>query len=145
MANKQDVYFFNEDLKTLIDKKIYTDFDISFYRNPFTSTVSVKKGIESIKQSIRNILLTNQGERPFEPAFGCNIRRYLFENFTPITKDLIETEIRRAINNYEPRVILTELEVKEYPERNGITIHIVVFVKEIKEKATIDFLVKRLR
>jgi len=142
---KQEVLFFNEDIKSLIDKKVYTDFDISFYRNPFTSTISTKIGAEAIKQSIRNIILTNKGERPFEPNFGSNLRRYLFENFSLITKDQIETEIRTAINTFEPRVIIAELDVKEFQERNAINIHLVVLIKQIKERATIDFLVKRLR
>jgi phage baseplate assembly protein W len=142
--NKQEVLFFNEDIKSL-NKKIYADFDISFYRNPFTSTISTKIDAEAIKQSIRNIILTNKGERPFEPNFGSNLRRYLFENFSLITKDQIETEIRTAINTFEPRVIIADLEVKDFPERNAINIHLVVLIKQIKERAAIDFLVKRLR
>jgi len=60
-------------------EKAYSDIDIFFTRHPVTNDIVVKEDTDAIKRSLRNIILTNNFERPFKPNFGTNITRLLFE------------------------------------------------------------------
>jgi len=69
-----------------VTKKQYTDIDINFNKNQFTNDVSVKLNDNAIRQSVMNIILTRQGERPFDPRFGVGLHQLLFENISPLDK-----------------------------------------------------------
>ncbi len=99
----------------------WSDFDISFNVNPNTRNLLVKKDVESIKQSLKNLLLTKKGERPFSPFYGSNIYSYLNEPMDIITKELIKDEIFTSIKNYESRINLIDVLVED-DGRNAIKI-----------------------
>jgi phage baseplate assembly protein W len=82
---------------------VYSDFDFHFKPNIDTG-IEFVKNVESINQSIRNILLTVKGEVPFNPLFGSNINRILFEKISPVTEALLKDEIITALDNFEPRI-----------------------------------------
>lgn len=124
----------------------YVDLDFAFRANPVTGDVSLKKHEEAVKQSVLNILLTNRGERPFEPLFGSNIREQLFENFDPIIAQLIDSEIRISLENYEPRIRLINVDVDGSPDTNSldITVEFEILSPEIV-RTSVQFSVERLR
>ena len=97
----------------------YTDIDLNFTRNPITGDVSVRNDKEAVSGSIRNIILTMQGEKKFNPNFGGNVRKLLFEPIDPITTLKIEEGLTRAITQFEPRAILEKLEV--IPSRDELS------------------------
>lgn len=77
---------------------------------------------EQLKYNLINFLLTDKRERVFNPNFGADIRRQLFEQITPETADTLEVGIRASIEQYFPNVVLTDLTVGAEPDRNLITI-----------------------
>ena len=85
-------------------KKIYADLDLTFTRNPGTGDVSMSYDEQSVIRSVRNLLMTNFYERPFQPTLGSNLNAFLFEQISAITASSIETEIKNVVNNFEPRV-----------------------------------------
>jgi hypothetical protein len=124
----------------------YSDVDFGFRANPVTGDVSIKRGTEAIKQSVRNILLTNKGERPFDPEFGSNIRSQLFENFDPITETLLAEEIRTALRTYEPRVRVLDVVVDGAPDRNAMSVTLNYEIQSPEQTAdSLTFSVERLR
>ena len=82
----------------------FSDFDIDFNRNTFVDDISVKKDINSVRQSVMNIVLTVPGEKPFNRDFGMGLRQELFELWTPYRKAIIERNIIAEVNRLEPRV-----------------------------------------
>jgi phage baseplate assembly protein W len=68
--------------------------------------------VESLSDSIYTILSTFPGERVHRPQFGCNLKRLLFTNVTPASIVRARVEARRAIERWEPRVIVDSLEVQ---------------------------------
>lgn len=86
-----------------ITNDVFTDIDTDFDSSPVTDDVLRIKNVEAIKRSIRNIVLTNKGERPFNPIFGSNIKAFLFENASPFIKYVLAREIEDSIRNFEPR------------------------------------------
>lgn len=69
-------------------------------------------GEENVRESIRVILLTEPGERLMREAFGCGLRRFLFEPNTVTTRQLIRDRITQAIGRWEPRVALEDVAVE---------------------------------
>ena len=88
--------------------KSYKDISMSFGINPITDDIITLKNETAISRSIRNLVLTNQGERFFEPDLGSNVQRSLFETMDDITASQIRDEIEESISNFEPRAKLLE-------------------------------------
>jgi len=91
----------------------WNDFDFSFDINPNTSNLLLKRDVESVKQSLKNLLLTRKGERPFSLSYGSNLYNFLFDPIDIVTETLIREEISVSIRNYEPRVNLLNVLVEE--------------------------------
>ena len=89
----------------------FKDISMTFQSNPLNNDLIVIKNVNAIARSIRNIVLTTPGEKFFDPDFGSNVTRLLFENVDDITASQIQEEIEFSINNYEPRVKLINVEV----------------------------------
>ena len=85
------------------------------------STVS---DIDAINNSIKNILLTPRGSMPGRPRFGSELYRIPFEFIDHITKDLIKRIITSSIIEFEPRVRVQSVEVKDIPEYNRLIVTI---------------------
>ena len=91
--------------------KGFKDISSSFQVNPLTYDLIAIKNETAIARSIRNLVLTYQGERPFNQILGSKVSRLLFESVNEITASSIEDEIRTTINNFEPRVNLLDVKV----------------------------------
>ena len=89
----------------------FKDISMSFQSNPLNNDLIAIKNVNAITRSIRNIILTTPGEKFFDPDFGSNVSKLLFENVDDITASQIQEEIEFSINNYEPRVKLLSVEI----------------------------------
>ena len=98
--------------------RIFSDLNLNFTRNPATKDVAKLYDIEAVKRSVRNLINTNDGERPFQPTLGSCIRELLFENMSPIIETLLKDRIAETINVYEPRALLTNILVQGDTDRN---------------------------
>lgn len=92
---------------------IYKDLNLSFIRHPSTSDVVSKYDLDAIKTAVRNILNTNKGEKLFNPLFGADLRKYLFELMTPSLKMLVRKQIKEEISFWEPRVNVDEVQISQ--------------------------------
>lgn len=92
--------------------KPFKDISASFQKNPLNDDLIGIKNDNAISRSIRNLVLTQKGERPFSPVLGSGVYGLLFENPDKLTASVIRDEIINVIKNYEPRVKLTEVLVK---------------------------------
>ena len=121
----------------------FSDLSISMTKNPFTDDTSVVKNDNSIKQAIKNLILTSPGEKPFQPLVGSKVRRLLFEPLDAFTADTIKDEIINTINQYEPRVELTEVLVTPIYEGNKLNISIEYRIVGLPIVETISFVLQR--
>ena len=138
------------DLTIRARDRIYSDFDFAFrpvqMQDDARGDLSRKRDIEAVKQSVLNILRTNRGERPFSPAFGSNIRSYLFENVDAVTRALIEEDIIFSLSNFEPRVRILNVNVTDLPDNNAINISLELeIISPINTVAAVEFTLERLR
>ena len=108
--------------------KGFRDLSASFQTNPLSNDLIALKNESAIARSVRNLVLTGQGERPFQPVLGTGVSRLLFENMDKLTASAIRSEIRTTIENYEPRVEINEIIVKPDPERNAMDVTLQYFI-----------------
>ena len=90
----------------------FKDISSSFKVNPLSEDLIAIKNETAIARSVRNLILTSPGERFFNPILGSRVSKLLFESVDLITANAIEDEIRVTIENFEPRVELTSVDVK---------------------------------
>ena len=123
--------------------KSFKDFSVNFARNPFTDDLSIVNNDNSIKQAVKNIILTSPGEKPFQPLIGSSVSRLLFEPLDAFTADAIAEEIRTTINQYEPRVALTKVEVTPIFEGNKLNVSLEYRIVGLPIVETIEFVLQR--
>ena len=121
----------------------FKDFSINFSKNPFTDDLSIVNNDNSIKQAVKNIILTSPGEKPFQPLVGSSVNRLLFEPLDAFTADAVAEEIRTTINQYEPRVKLTKVNVTPIFEGNKLNVSLEYKIVGLPIVETIEFVLQR--
>ena len=106
----------------------FKDLSASFQTNPLSNDLIALKNESAIARSVRNLVLTGQGERPFQPVLGTGVSRLLFENMDKLTASAIRSELRTTIENYEPRVEINEIIVEPDFERNAFHVTLQYFI-----------------
>jgi phage baseplate assembly protein W len=99
----------------------------------------------AIINAIKNLILTNHYERPFQPEVGSNIRRMLFENVDVIIAARLEREIVETIENFEPRVEVSRVTAIPAPDENSYQIELEFFIINRPNPVTITFFLERIR
>ena len=135
----------NTRLQSEIEQEIFRDIPLNLTVHPVTGNLKVLTNAESIKQSVKNIVLTNFYERPYNPEFGGDILSQLFENMDPITEYNISKNIRVSLENYEPRAIVDDIITTVYDDQNALTVKIKFSVQTIPEPLEVNVLLERIR
>jgi phage baseplate assembly protein W len=104
--------------------RLYRDIALSFEKNSSTKDVIVKKDVDAVKQSVKNLILTNHFERPFHPEIGSGISSLLFEPLDPITANSLSRVIGEVITNFEPRAQLVSVDAKPNLDANSYEVTI---------------------
>jgi phage baseplate assembly protein W len=123
----------------------FTDINLFFTPHPATADVTKKVDEEAVKASIRNLLSTKNYERPFHPEIGCQMYSLLFENFTPITKQVIKRTIFDVISKFEPRVSVQEVKINDASDNNSISVDITFKIINSEAPITLRTAISRLR
>ena len=111
--------------------------------NPFTKDIYSVKNENAIKQSIKNLVLTVPGEKPFQPLVGSRVNELLFEPLDPFIADSIKDEIINTIKQNEPRVDLTEVTVLPLYEQNKINVSVEYRIVGLPIVESITFVLQR--
>jgi phage baseplate assembly protein W len=124
---------------------IYSDIDLNFKPNLSTGDIALKYDAQSVVSSIRNLLFTNPYERLFQPDVGSGLNALLFEPLTTITATLIENEIIRTIENYEPRASISSVTVSASPDQNAFNVSLSVFILNQTAPTNVNLILRRTR
>jgi len=101
-----------------VASRAFKDINLSFKRHPVTNDVVTIRDEDAIKRSVRNIIFTILGEKPFEPDFGSVVNESLFDLTTNLSEIRISDEITSSLNNFEPRIDNIEVLVQVSPDTN---------------------------
>jgi phage baseplate assembly protein W len=104
--------------------KGFKDVSASFQVNPLNFDLIGLKNENAIARSVRNLVLTQRGERPFAPSLGSGVNGLLFENMDSVTANVLRDEIIEVITNYEPRVELIDVTVTAVPDENAMNVRV---------------------
>ena len=114
--------------------KSFRDFSLTFEKNAVTNDILALKNEAAIKESVKNIVLYNFYEKPFDPFFGGNIIGLLFENSTPTMELEIKSRIEESVEVYEPRVTAVSVDVEFAPDRNELNCSVSYLILGISPK-----------
>ena len=121
----------------LIIKNVFSDLPMFLTKNSFTNDMNLKKDLACIRESIKNIVLTNTGERAFDYNFGGDIYGLLFENLDRYELSGYRIGLANKINNYEPRVEVNQINFVYGVNDIDITIEYSIVTLNTKDKITI--------
>ena len=114
--------------------KSFRDFSLTFEKNAVTNDILSLKNEAAIKESVKNIVLYNFYEKPFDPFFGGNILGLLFENSTPTMVLEVKNRIEQSIEIHEPRVTAVSVTVQFEENRNELNCKIQYLILGISPK-----------
>ena len=125
--------------------RIFSDLDFNFTAHPVTRDVSRRYDENAVKTALKNLILTRNYERPFHSEIGSPIRSLMFEPATPMLGIMLRQAIFDVVNNFEPRVQLTEVDVNVSDENNAIYITIEFKIVNTERPLTLDLTLERTR
>ena len=126
-------------------REIYSDFHKDYTINPVSTDLARKINEDAVKDSIRNLVLTDKGERLMQPNLGCDIRKMLFENIPPDVIVLAKDIIEETISKHEPRCNLINVAVTSTIDNNALFVRIVFSIINTEKPVTLDLLLSRVR
>tara|TARA_B110000285_G_scaffold30388_1_gene31097 strand:+ start:2519 stop:2920 length:402 start_codon:yes stop_codon:yes gene_type:complete len=129
----------------LTQRVVYSDFFTDLDKHPIRSTVLRKTNVDAVKQSLRNLMLTDKGERLFQPNLGGNIRAMLFENITAQTFLTMQEHIKDVIAAHEPRADVIDVYIAQTSQEHEVQVTIVFRVVNVQEPVTLELLLERVR
>ena len=130
---------------TVSRRRSYADLPLSFGIHPNTKDLTALKDIDAVKQSVKNLVLTNFSERPFQPRLGSGVTGLLFENADPFTQMAIKDEILRVLEEHEPRVNGVTVDVIDESDRNSYQITIQFNIIFSNQREETNFYLERTR
>ena len=132
---------------SVIRNVVYRDVDLLFDKHPVTRKINTLTNNAAIARALKTLVLTDKGERPYQPFLGGNIRSRLFDlasNGSEIEVD-IRTDIEDVIREYEPRAELIDVFVVENIDRNAIEVSIKFRAVNQTDPEVVSFFLTRVR
>ena len=123
----------------------WSDLDLDFTKHPVTKDIVRKTNVESVKRSVRNLILTNRYERPFHPEIDGGVTRHLFGLSTPETKHDVKLAIENCLTNFEPRVVVDDVRVTGDLDANGFNVSIYFTVINSPQPIEVALFLERIR
>jgi len=130
---------------TINSARTFRDLDLSFTIHPIKKDINIHKNEYAVINSVKNLVLLNFYEKPFQPEIGSNIRRLLFENIDSIVASQIEKSLGETISNFEPRVQMKKINVLASQDENGYNVTMEFFIINNPSPISIDFFLQRIR
>jgi phage baseplate assembly protein W len=132
---------------TPIRKKLslFSDLHKDMTQNPLTEDLSLKRDEEAVKESIKNLVLTNRGERLMQPLIGGNVQAMLFENNTPAIIKLIQEQVKTVIREYEPRATLIDVIVRSSIDESTVEVDVYFYINNVVDPISVTIFLERIR
>lgn len=123
----------------------YSDLDLNFNIHPIRKDINKHTGDMAVIHAVKNLLMLNHYESPFQPDKGSNIRKLLFEQLDNITAIALEREIRQTISNYEPRVNIKNITVNPDLDNNAFQVTLEFYILNRTDPIKVNITLSRIR
>ena len=134
-----------EQAKIVSKKKPHRDLDLSLKIHPIRKDIIPLKDDAAIKNAVKNLLISNFYERPFQSDLGANLRGLLFEPAGMLTNIQIRDNIRFCVEKYEPRVSVDSIDITDVVDENRYKIEVFFTIKEFSTQDSVEIVLRRLR
>ena len=128
-----------------LNQVVYKDVDTLFDIHPVTRKLNILTNNAAVARSVKNLVLTNKGERPYQPFLGCDVRNQLFELNDGLVESEVEDTISDVINQYEPRAELISVDADIKPDQNSVDVTITFRVVNQQDPISINLMLERVR
>lgn len=125
--------------------QIYSDFLNDLTPHPVVKDIVRYTNEAAVNRSIRNLLLTNRGERLYQADIGSDINKLLFEPMGPALTELISQSVRETIKNYEPRAKVLNVETIAYEEQNAYQVNVYYLIINKQDPVQLTVTLNRVR
>ena len=124
---------------------LYSDFKKNLEVNLLTDDLAVLRDEDAVKIAMRNLILTDRGERLMQPNLGGGIKELLFENLTPATLELIKDRVKSALEIYEPRADIIDVIVAGSLDEHEVYVTVRFYISNREQPVTLDVILERTR
>jgi phage baseplate assembly protein W len=124
---------------------IYRDINLSFDKHPLTGDIVAATDVEAIKKSLRNLVMTDLYDVPFNPNKGTSLNGSLFENFSHITTEFLKAKINEMVDRYETRISIQKIVIFQKDDQNSLEVSIYFKIVELNKIEEITIFVERTR
>ena len=128
-----------------LNQVVYKDIDTLFDIHPVTRKLNVLTNNAAVARSVKNLVLTNKGERPYQPFLGCDVRNQLFELNDGLVESEVEDTISEVISQYEPRAELISVDADIKPDQYSVDVTITFRVVNQQDPISINLMLERVR
>ena len=125
--------------------RTFSDLDLNFTAHPVTGDINIRYDADAIKTSVKNLVLTQNYERPFHSEIGSPINGLLFDLATPLLTITLQRTITDLINNHEPSFFLNDVVINVSPDNNSVYVSIYFTILNTLNPITLDLILERTR
>ena len=136
---------YNSSTVGITNNRVFSDLDLKFHQHPVYKDIVPLSDIDAVKQSVRNILFTNKGERLFQPSIGSGVFDLLFEHADPLTFQAVRDNIKDILSVLEPRINQIQVQIEDDIDKNEIAVTVNFNVAGVANNESVDFYLERLR
>jgi uncharacterized protein len=134
-----------EQARIVSKKKPWRDLDLSLKIHPIRKDIIPLKDDAAIKNAVKNLLVSNFYERPFQEDLGANLRGLLFEPAGFLTEIQLRDNIKNVIRKYEPRIKVQSIDITDNSDTNSYIILVNFLIKEYDTTESVEIVLRRLR
>ncbi len=124
---------------------LYSDFKKDLEINLLTDDLAVTRDEDAVKEAMRNLMLTDRGERLMQPYLGAGLKELLFENLTPATLELIKDRVQTTLEIYEPRADIIDVTAAGSLDENEVYVNVRFYISNREQPITLDVILERTR
>lgn len=124
---------------------LYSDFKKDLEVNLLTDDLAVTRDEDAVKEAMRNLILTDRGERLMQPNLGAGLKELLFENLTPATLELIKDRVKTTLETFEPRADIIDVTVGGSLDENEVYVAVRFYINNKEQPVTLDVILERTR
>lgn len=126
-------------------KAVFKDIDMNFAAHPVSGDVSVVTNDNDIKQSIRNLVMTNTWDRRFNSKLGTYLYRALFEPANGMTYQIVKKTVFDTLTDYEPRITVVDVLITPYEDNNAIVVDVIYTINNTSVQSNVKVVMERTR
>ena len=134
-----------EQSRVVSKKKPWSDLDLSLKIHPIRKDIIPLRDDAALKNAVKNLLVSNFYERPFQDDLGANLRGLLYEPADVITEIELRDNIYDVLSKYEPRISVTRIGITDLSDVNSYNVTVYFNIKEYDSADTVEIILRRLR